>query len=315
MTNMNERKFPIPTSYLGISLGLGASTLAWRHAQVFFDGYAQISLVLGVMASVVWLLHIIAFIIKMIRYPNQLSDEWQHPIQFSFLSMIPITTIIMGDIWYAWYRPVGELLMILGIVGQLAFVFWRVAPLWKGNFCQESVMPPFYLPFVAANFSSAGAMALLGFTDVAYLFFGAGMIAWVIIEPIILQNLRSYTHNQALRPTLGIVLAPAFVGSMAYLSINHGQVDTFAKILWGYGLLQALILLRLLPWIAEKGFVIGLWSFSFGLASMMGTAGILYQHSQLGVVAHTAFWVANAGVCLLIVGTLVRLVQGRFTVK
>ena len=51
-------------------------------------------------------------------------------------------------------------------------------------------LPPFYLPSVATNFTSASSLALLGYQDLGYLFLGAGMIAWIIYEPALLQRLR-----------------------------------------------------------------------------------------------------------------------------
>ncbi len=64
-------------------------------------------------------------------------------------------------------------------------------------------------------------------------------------EPVLLQHLRISSLEPQFRATIGIVLAPAFVCVSAYLSINHGEVDTLAKILWGYGFLQLFFLLRL----------------------------------------------------------------------
>ena len=50
-----------------------------------------------------------------------------------------------------------------------------------------------------------------------------------------------------LRPTLGIQLAPPVVGGVAYLSVTTGTPDLLAYAMLGYGVLQALLLLRLLP--------------------------------------------------------------------
>ncbi|HMI10949.1 MAG TPA: hypothetical protein VK567_05035, partial [Bradyrhizobium sp.] len=61
----------------------------------------------------------------------------------------------------------------------------------------------------------------------------------------------------ALRPTLGIQLAPPTVGAVAYLGINGGVPDLVAHALVGYGLLQALLLLRLLPWSSRLPYPIG----------------------------------------------------------
>jgi tellurite resistance protein len=46
------------------------------------------------------------------------------------------------------------------------------------------------------------------------------------------------------------------VGAVAYLGVNGGVPDLVAHALVGYGLLQALLLLRLLPWIMEQPFAV-----------------------------------------------------------
>ncbi|SQC40844.1 Tellurite resistance protein TehA [Klebsiella pneumoniae] len=52
----------------------------------------------------------------------------------------------------------------------------------------------------------------------------------------------------------GIQLAPALVACSAWLSVNGGEADTFAKLLFGYGLLQLLFMLRLMPWYLRQPF-------------------------------------------------------------
>ena len=63
---------------------------------------------------------------------------------------------------------------------------------------------------------------------------------------------RRFTPGTA--PTLGIQLAPPTVGAVAYLSLNGGAPDLAAHVLVGYGLMQALLLLCLLPWIMQQPF-------------------------------------------------------------
>jgi len=50
-----------------------------------------------------------------------------------------------------------------------------------------------------------------------------------------------------LRPTLGIQLAPPTLGCSAYLSITSGPPDLIAQMLLGYGVFQALLLIRYFP--------------------------------------------------------------------
>ncbi len=114
---------------------------------------------------------------------------------------------------------------------------------------------------------------------------------------------------------MGIVLAPAFVCVSAYLSINHGEVDTLAKILWGYGFLQLFFLLRLFPWIVEKGLNVGLWGFSFGLASMANSATVFYHSDVLQGVSIFVFVFSNVMIGLLVLMTIYKLTKGQFFLK
>lgn len=80
--------------------------------------------------------------------------------------------------------------------------------------------------------------------------------------------LRNY--RGALRPTLGIQLAPPTVGCAAYFSITSAPPppDAVALSLIGYGLFQALVLARLIPWIIREGFSPSYWAFTFGISAL-----------------------------------------------
>ena len=192
----------------------------------------------------------------------------------------------------------------------------RISALWKdGTFEEKSTLPPFYLPSVATNFTSASSLALLGYQDLGYLFLGAGMIAWIIYEPVLFQRLRVLQIEPQFRPTMGIILAPAFVGSSAYLSLNGGEIDLFVKLLWGYGFLQMFFLIRLFPWISEKGLNIGFWAFSFGLASLANGAVSFVHHNVLSGLANGAFIFANVMMSGLVLMTLGKIFKGQFWLK
>nr|RFO85125.1 dicarboxylate transporter/tellurite-resistance protein TehA [Haemophilus influenzae] len=314
---MNITKpFPLPTGYFGIPLGLAALSLAWFHLENLFPAARMVSDVLGIVASAVWILFILMYAYKLRYYFEEVRAEYHSPVRFSFIALIPITTMLVGDILYRWNPLIAEVLIWIGTIGQLLFSTLRVSELWQGGvFEQKSTHPSFYLPAVAANFTSASSLALLGYHDLAYLFFGAGMIAWIFFEPVLLQHLRISSLEPQFRATIGIVLAPAFVCVSAYLSINHGKVDTLAKILWGYGFLQLFFLLRLFPWIVEKGLNIGLWAFSFGLASMANSATAFYHGNVLQGVSIFAFVFSNVMIGLLVLMTIYKLTKGQFFLK
>ena len=178
----------------------------------------------------------------------------------------------------------------------------------------ELVTPALYLPSVAQSFVAATVSAAFGWTQLGLLLFGVGLFAWLALESVILQRASVGTPlPAALRPVLGLQLAPAVVGGGAWMSLTTGMPDVFAWLLLGYGLYQALMLLRLLPWIREQAFAPAWWAFSFGTAALPALAMRMAERGATGLVAGLApalFVAANGVLAILIVKTLALLARG-----
>lgn len=119
---------------------------------------------------------------------------------------------------------------------------------------------------------------------------------------------------KSLRSTLGIQLAPPAVGCVAYLSITSGRPDLFAQTLFAYGLLQALILLRLLPWLLKQPFTASYWAFTFGIAILALASLHFVERGMTGIVTSLAlplFIGANIAIASITLGTLRLLLQGK----
>ena len=314
-----QKPFPIPVSYFSIVLGLSALGLAWRYGTHAVALPAIVGETLLGLATVIWLIFIVAYGVKWLRFRHQAKEELQNLIQCCFISLIPITTILIGlaALPYGFLLSVG--LITLGIIGQLVFAAYRAAGLWRGIHKAEATTPIMYLPTVATNFVSGTALGYLGYSEVGMLFLGAGVFSWLSLEPAILHRLRNLEPvAPAVRPAIGIQLAPAFVGCSTYLALNGGEIDLLVKLLIGYGVLQLLFLIRLLSWLFQNGFTVSFWAFSFGLASMANVGLHLYQGTSnmiLGILGLSLFWFASIIIGLLILGTLYLIMRGRFFVK
>ncbi|WP_109080507.1 dicarboxylate transporter/tellurite-resistance protein TehA [Aggregatibacter aphrophilus] len=314
-----QKPFPIPVSYFSIVLGLSALGLAWRYGAHAVALPTIVGETLLGLATVIWLIFIVAYGVKWLRFRHQAKAELQNLIQCCFISLIPITTILMGLAALPYGFPLSVGLITLGIIGQLVFAAYRAAGLWRGIHKAEATTPIMYLPTVATNFVSGTALGYLGYSEVGMLFFGAGVFSWLSLEPAILHRLRNLEPvAPAVRPAIGIQLAPAFVGCSTYLVLNGGEIDLLVKLLIGYGVLQLLFLIRLLPWLFQNGFTVSFWAFSFGLASMANVGLHLYQGTSnmiLGILGLSLFWFASIIIGLLIFGTLYLIMRGRFFVK
>lgn len=103
----------------------------------------------------------------------------------------------------------------------------------------------------------------------------------------------------------------------AWLSVNGGEADTFAKLLFGYGLLQLLFMLRLMPWYLRQPFNASFWSFSFGI-SALATTGLHLGRARRRLFHHLAmplFIFSNLVVGLLLLRTALLLVSGKLLLQ
>ncbi|CSG37129.1 potassium-tellurite ethidium and proflavin transporter [Shigella sonnei] len=286
----SDKVLNLPAGYFGIVLGTIGMGFAWRYASQVWQVSHWLGDGLVILAMIIWGLLTSAFITRLIRFPHSVLAEVRHPVLFSF-----------------------------GVVVQLAYAAWQTAGLWRGSHPEEATTPGLYLPTVANNFISAMACGALGYTDAGLVFLGAGVFSWLSLEPVILQRLRSSGElPTALRTSLGIQLAPALVACSAWLSVNGGEGDTLAKMLFGYGLLQLLFMLRLMPWYLSQPFNASFWSFSFGVSALATTGLHLGSGSENGffhTLAVPLFIFTNFIIAILLIRTFALLMQGKLLVR
>lgn len=319
-----EQKSPkefinLPSSYFGMVLGIIGTGFAWRYAASILPVSDLPGNMLIGLASAIWLILVAFFLFRLICYPYSVLEEIRHPIKSCFVSLFPATTTLVSIGIEPWFPFFALILFITGAVGQLSYASWQSAGLWRGSHPATAATPGLYLPTVANNFISAMACGAFGFHDAGFLFLGAGVISWITLEPSIVHRMRSAGEMpKEVRPSLGIQVAPAFVACGAWLAVNGGEVDVFAKMLFGYGLLQMLFIIRLLPWYANQPFSPAFWAFSFGVSSMANTAlhlGHSAPDGALHVLSIPLFIGANLIIAFLVLRTILLLLRGNLLMK
>jgi tellurite resistance protein len=262
-----------------------------------------------------WAVLLLLYARKWMTHRADAAAELRHPVQSAFAALVPVATMLAAMALIPWSREFAEGLFALTLVAQLAVGLWLNGRMWTGGRPAELVTPALYLPSVAQSFVAAAGSAAFGWTQLGLLFFGVGMLAWLALESMILQRAALGAPLPApLRPLLGIQLAPAVVGGGAWMSLSTGVPDVFAWLLLGYGLYQALLLLRLLPWIRAQAFAPGYWAFSFGVAALPALAMRMAERGATGFVVELAiglFVASNVVFVILVLMTLALLGRGR----
>jgi tellurite resistance protein len=104
------------------------------------------------------------------------------------------------------------------------------------------------------------------------------------------------------------------VGAVSLIAVAPQTPPLLAHGMIGYGVLQALILLRLLPWILREPFTPSYWAFTFGVTALatapirllvLGDDGIIrYLAPVLFVFANVVVLIVTAGSLYCLLGAL-----------
>ena len=311
---MSATRTPVPVSFFSMPVGLLAFAGTWHVGARLWHLPVDVADALSLAGLATWVVLLALYAWKWIAHRADAVAELQHPMQQSFAALVPVSSMLAAVTLIPWSRDLAIGLFVVALAAQLGVGLWLNGRMWMGGRPPELVTPALYLPSVAQSFVAATASAAFGWHPLGLLFFGVGLLAWLALESLMLQRAAVGTAlPAALRPVLGIQLAPAVVGGGSWMALTTGAPDVFAFLLLGYGLYQALILLRLLPWIREQAFAPGWWAFSFGTAALPALAMRMVERGATGLVADIApvlFVAANVVFAILVAGTLRLLAKG-----
>jgi tellurite resistance protein len=307
MDMVAKRRLVVPASLFGIVLGVAGLGNGWRIASRLWGLPPVIGEAILAFAALVWLALLAGYLHKWLREPVAARAELAHEVQSGFVALVPLTTLLMALAAAPYSQVLAMALGLVGVAGQLALGAFLTGRLWQGGRDPQSMTTVLYLPTVGVNYVAAMVAGRLGHADWGLLFFGVGALAWLSLESVILQrHAVQPALAPGLRPTVGIQLAPPVVGLVAWLSVTAGPPDLLSQMLFGYGLFQGLMLLRLVPWLRGAGFTPGLWGFTFGVTALATSALWLVERGAQGparVLAVPLFLFANAFIATLLVLT------------
>ncbi|MBB3318793.1 MULTISPECIES: dicarboxylate transporter/tellurite-resistance protein TehA [unclassified Rhizobium] len=305
----------VPAAFFGIVLGVAGLANSWRAAAAIWPLPPEIAAALNLVAVAIWLVLVVLYTAKWIVDPQAARDEAENAVQCCFIGLAGVATMLVALALLPYSRPAAELIFGLGGTFTVVFALWRTGILWRGGRDPVATTPVLYLPTVAGAFVTATVAGAMGYGDWGQLAFGAGFFSWLAIESVLLNRLLTApVLAEPFRPTLGIQLAPPAVGSLAYLSVTTGTPDMMAHAMIGYAILQMLLLLRMLPWIARQRFAASYWAFTFGITALSTAVSRMVARGDTGpmhVFAPLLFILANIVVILVAVGTILLLARGK----
>ncbi len=279
----------LPLNFFAIAFGLCGLAECWVIAGRLHLAPVAVANVLIVLAAAVWVATVALYARFVLATPGALSRDLCDGIAGPFASLAVISPMLLAANGLYPYAPTaGRIVVDVFLVLTVALGAWFTGQWIYGPLEFDQLHPGYFLPTVAGGFIASGSAALVGQHLLAEVLFGFGLICWLVVGSMILTRLLVRPPlPPPLMPTLAIEVAPAAVGTLAYLAINGGHIDAFAAALGGYGLLMVLAQIRLVPAYARLPFMPSFWAFTFAWASV-ASCGLEWLHDT-SVVAPRAY--------------------------
>lgn len=293
----------VPAGFFSMALGLGGLAAAWRGAARAYGVSPWLAEALLALAAAVFLAVLVAQVVKAIVAPAGLRAELAHPVQGGQAALGPASLLLLAAGVAPRFPQLAAVLFWIGAPAAVLYGAWAVGGWIVAPPRVEQVTPAMYLPPVAGNLLAAIAAGAIGRADAGWVLFGAGLVSWLVLAAVLLSRYLSAGElSPALRPLLGIELAPPAVALVAYQALAGGAPDATSRGLLGYALFLALVLLRLSPRNRDVGFTPAYWAYTFPLAAL--ATGALRMASNApgtvaGALALPLFVVANAVVAVI----------------
>lgn len=255
-----------------IALGLLGLGGAWRRLDTLHIDGAQAAANALLVAGLVTLgLLSLLWVLRSLRHGALLKREFVHPVQGPLLALWPVSSLLAISQLAPLFPAARDWLLGVSLLALLlqGLIAWQVVKqLSTGQMPEELVTPVLYLPIVPGGLVGAMALAALHLPGFAMLLLGMGLGGWALLEMHILHRLFDGPLPLALRPTLGIEMAPAAVASLAVASLWPTLPADILLIGLGIACGPVVAVLTRWHWWSRTPFSFSFWSFSFPLAAL-----------------------------------------------
>lgn len=294
----------LPVGIFGASMGVLGFAMALRAA-----GFAQASGAAQWLGVAFFVLLLGTYATKAVLHPADARAEWNHPVRIAFFPAISISVLLAATLLVESHAAIATALWAIGAAAH-AVLTVLVVTAWISHrpFQPMHLSPAWFIPAVG-NVIVPLAGVRLGHAEISWYFLSVGLLFWVVLLTIVFNRLIFHDPMPGrLKPTLVILIAPPAVAFLAWLQLNGGAVDGFARILINIGYVFTLVVALQMPAILRLPFALSFWALSFPLAAMT-TASFRFA-ALTGSTFHLwTGYVLLAALTLAILGLAARTVQ------
>ncbi len=266
-----------PISFFSIILGLTGFSIAFQKVEEIIQLPFHLSGFFVWFTVAVFFLLTVVYLYKFIKLPQEVKNEFNHPIKLNFFPTFPISFLLLSIAFLGVDNDISKYMWFTGVI-TLFFVTVKILSIWmeKDKFQITHMSPAWFIPPVGSMVVPVSGVSHYSHEPL-WFFFSLGLMFWVILL-IIFFN-RIIFHNplpNKLLPTLFILIAPPAIGFISYVKLT-GEVNEFARILYYFALFLTILLFSQYKMFKKIEFFLSWWAYSFPL-SAISIASILMYH-------------------------------------
>ena len=263
----------LPVSLFASVMGLSGLAFSWRFAHSKLGAPAFIGEAIGAFALVVFVLILLGYLAKLVKYRQAVYAEFHHPVSGNFFGTFAISILLLSAIIEPYGALAAQIVWTVGVLATFALCFVVFSRLLKGQVDASHAVPAWIIPCVATLDIpvTGGHMPMAWGSEINLLAGAIGSVLALVLFAMIVSRL---VHREALAPamtpSLMILVAPFAVGFLAYINIV-GEIDRFAALLFYFGLFMFAVIAPKVFRPSMK-FSPGWWAIGFPLAALVNAA-------------------------------------------
>lgn len=270
--------FPIAlfASVMGVS-GVALSVRLFEQIYDIGNGFSSFLLIL---ATLMFLVNSGFFLYRIIKHPELVKIDFNHPVRMNFFGAITISLLLLGALYYDIQEMLSFIVWFIGAVAHFLLTLAILSKLiWKHEFTLAQFNPAWFIPIVG---NIVVPLAGVHHTSalINWIFFSIGILFSIIYYTIFMNRIFFQPAPPIkLVPTFFILLAPPGIGFVSYVKLT-GEVDIIAYIMFGFAFYLGMLLLVQLKHFLTIPFFLSWWAYLFPNAAVTNATYHLYAHTN-----------------------------------
>lgn len=253
-----------PIMFYAVVMVLGGLCVAYESLNKLLKFSQSVGFVLNVFTSVIFAFISFIYIIKIIKFPNEVRAELNHPIKINFFAAFAISLLLLAIVFKN-NASAHFGLFYTGLVAQTFMSFYVVASWINRNLEIKHSNPAWFIPIVGNLLVITAAQ---GKDSYLWFYFSFALFFYIVLFSIIFYRILFCDQLPAkFMPTLFIFIAPPSVAFIDYIKLT-GNFNEFSMFFLSLAIFFGILVLFMYKNFLKLKFFLSWWAFTFPTAAL-----------------------------------------------